>query len=184
MRKILLTSNGFENPRLAEKFIELVGKRPEDMRCLFIPTAAIDVAAIEVLPKCLHDLLDLGVPAAQILVYDLHETMNERQLCAFDAVYVAGGDTRYLLRRMKEAGFDTALKSFYETDGVYVGVSAGSVAAAANYPDGLRFIPCALHVHCEKGTAPGVADLAQCNEICLSAAQAVCIEGETCMIME
>lgn len=62
MRKILLTSNGFENPRLAEKFIELVGKRPEDMRCLFIPTAAIDVAAIEFCQNACMICLTLASP--------------------------------------------------------------------------------------------------------------------------
>lgn len=183
MKKILLTSNGFENPRLAEKFIELVGKAPQDMHCLFIPTAAIYVDALEVLPKCLDDLLNLGVPPQQITVYDLHDPMDAEALCSYDAVYVAGGDTRYLIRRMNEVGFGEILEPFYAAGGVYIGVSAGSVAAAANHPGNLGYLPCVLHVHCEDGSVLGVVDFENCDKIELSAAQAVLIEDDAVTVI-
>lgn len=184
MKKILLTSNGFENPRLGEEFSALVGKAPGQMRCLFIPTAAVNPDALEVLPKCLHDLLDLGVASAQITVYDLHEPMDAQTLCGFDAVYVAGGDTRYLLRRMKEAGFGAVLERFFESGGVYVGVSAGSIAAAANHAHNLGYLPCALRVHCEKGSKPGTVDFGDCACIDLSPEQAVRIENDVFTIIQ
>ena len=59
--KVLLTSAGSENKRIEETFLALTGKKPEDIKAVFIPAAAIDADAIEVLPKCLHDLLDCGI---------------------------------------------------------------------------------------------------------------------------
>ena len=35
--------------------------KPADTKALFIPTAAIDAEAIEVLPKCMNDLLKCGI---------------------------------------------------------------------------------------------------------------------------
>lgn len=35
-------------------FLEFLGKVPEQANALFIPTAAIDADAIEVLPKCMN----------------------------------------------------------------------------------------------------------------------------------
>ncbi len=49
-----------------------------------------------------------------------------------DAVYVTGGSTGYLLKRVKETGFDKILKKMVYAGKVYVGVSAGSLIAAPN----------------------------------------------------
>lgn len=66
MKKILLTSAGFENPRVQECFLELLGKPAGEARALFIPTAAIDDEARAVLPKCRGDLLGAGIPPERI----------------------------------------------------------------------------------------------------------------------
>ena len=103
--KVLLTSAGFENKRIEETFLALTGKKPEDIKAVFIPAAAIDADAIEVLPKCLHDLLDCGIPKDNIRVYDLHADMSREELMGYDPVYVCGGATEYLLERINEKGF-------------------------------------------------------------------------------
>jgi len=61
VRKILLTSAGFENKEIGVEnktignaFLSLVGKEPKNINVIFIPTAAftptLDVVAITVLP--------------------------------------------------------------------------------------------------------------------------------------
>ena len=42
-------------------FLKMLGKDVSDVKALFIPTAAIDAGAIEVLPKCMNDLLKCGI---------------------------------------------------------------------------------------------------------------------------
>lgn len=49
--RVLLTSAGLETEEIKKHFINLVGKDMSFVKALFIPTAAIDADAIEVLPK-------------------------------------------------------------------------------------------------------------------------------------
>lgn len=173
--KVLLTSAGFENKRIEETFLALTGKEPEDIKAVFIPAAAIDPDAIEVLPKCLHDLLDCGIPKDNIRVYDLHADMSREELMGYDAVYVCGGNTEYLLERINEKGFRNTLLLFIEQGGVYVGVSAGSLAAAGNLKGSLGILECPVRVHCEKGMEAGPADVENCGEIRIDNRQAILV---------
>ncbi|NLZ83933.1 MAG: type 1 glutamine amidotransferase-like domain-containing protein [Clostridiales bacterium] len=184
MRKILLTSAGFENRSIEGIFHELIGKEPKDIKALFIPTAAIYPDAIKVLPKCLDDLLDAGVLPDNIEVYDLHYGMNYEELCKYDAIYVCGGDTEYLLKRINDTKFNISLKQFVDKGGVYVGVSAGSIVGANNLPNNLGFINCTLGVHVLEGSNAGETDTSLCPNIDLTNNQAILIKGDKYLIVE
>ena len=183
--KLLLTSAGFENKRIAEIFLALAGKRPENIKAVFIPTAAVNADAIEVLPKCLHDLLDCGIPKENIRVYDLHKKMTLEELKGYDAVYVCGGDTGYLLDRIDEQDFRSVLLAFIEQGGVYVGVSAGSQAAAGNLKNSFGYPACTIHVHCSEGMSPGPVDRNGCRQLRITNNQAVLVtDGMDIRIVE
>src|SRR5215471_17088195 len=102
MKKIILTANGLENKNIGKIFLNLVNKKPENIRAVFVPTAANDAEAIEVLPKCMHDLLDLGIPNENIFVYDLHYKMEYEELSTYDTIYFCGGSPQYLLKRIND----------------------------------------------------------------------------------
>lgn len=80
------------------------------MKALFIPTAAIDAGAIEVLPKCMNDLLKCGISAENIRVYDLHAGMEIEELRQYDVVYLCGGSTQYLLERINDTNFNKSFR--------------------------------------------------------------------------
>lgn len=184
MRKILLTSAGFENPRLADIFLELVDKAPHDIHALFIPTAAIDVDAIAMLPKCMDDLLNAGILAHNITVFDLHCGLPYDELRTYDAIYFCGGNTAYLLQRINETHFHIPLKAFVDRGGVYVGVSAGSLIATENVPNNLGMMHCTLKVHVANGSPVGPVDPSQCPQIRLTDNQAIVIRDEEYQIVE
>jgi peptidase E len=176
-RKIFLTSAGFETEAIRSAFMEQVGKAPKDIKALFIPTAAIFPDAIAVLPACMDDLLNIGIPAENIKVFDLHRSLSAEELSAFDTVYFTGGSSQYLLERINDSGFREPLIDFVDNGGVYVGVSAGSVAASGNLPRNLGYLKATLRVHMETGTAPGVFDNEAVQQIDLTNNQAVMIRG-------
>ena len=60
--RVMLTFCGLETKKIEEAFLEFLSKAPEQVNALFIPTAAIDAEAIEGLPKCMNDLLKVGIP--------------------------------------------------------------------------------------------------------------------------
>lgn len=82
--RVMLTSCGLETEQIKEHFLGMIGKEPADTKVLFIPTTAIDADAIEVLPKCMNDLLKCGIPKESIRVFDLHQNMSVDELETYD----------------------------------------------------------------------------------------------------
>ncbi|WP_322175505.1 Type 1 glutamine amidotransferase-like domain-containing protein [Acutalibacter caecimuris] len=174
MKKLLLTSAGFENPAVRDCFLEMLAKPPAEARALFIPTAAIDEEARAVLPKCMGDLLGAGLLPGHITTFDLDREMPPEELAGYDAVCFCGGSTQHLLGRVKASGFDRALDLALDQGLVYVGVSAGSIIAAQNLPGNLGYLPRRLAVHCKAGAPPGPLPE---GTVYLTNAQAVSLMG-------
>jgi len=186
MRKILLTSSGFETEGIMKIFHSLFDKKPKHIQALFIPTAAIcgDGEGIGVLPKCLNDLVRAGIPQKNITVFDLHRSMPYEELSQYDLVYFTGGSPQYLQERINATGFCEPLRQFIESGGVYVGVSAGSCVATNNLPDNLGLINCTLSVHAKIGTKNGVIDVSANPHIHLTGKNVILILGEEYRVTE
>lgn len=153
--RVLLTSAGLETEEIKKYFVDMVGKDMSLVKALFIPTAAIDAAAIEVLPKCMNDLLKCGIQNKNIKVYDLHMGMEIDELRQYDVVYLCGGNTAYLLERVNVTGFNIALMEYIQADGLVIGVSAGSLLFSNNLDGNLGLINTRLDVHCPEGEKRG-----------------------------
>ena len=153
--RVMLTSCGLETEQIKEHFLEMLGKEPADTKALFIPTAAINADAIEVLPKCMNDLLKCGIPKDNISVFDLHRNMPIDELKTFDVVYLTGGWTSYLLERINDTGFRNTLLAYIRDGGFVIGVSAGSIIFANNLPGNLWLLDTKLDVHCETSSYTG-----------------------------
>ena len=151
MKRLLLTSAGFENPEFAELFLTEVGIPANQIKVLFIPTAAIYEEAKEVLPKCLEDLTNCGVLNENITNYDLDHSLTEDELYEFNAIYVCGGSTEYLLERMNAVNFGKMLQLGFEHNLIYIGVSAGSVVCGVNLPNNLGYYNKMIGVHFDVG---------------------------------
>jgi dipeptidase E len=184
MQNIILTSTGFTNKNIEEKFLSLVNVPNDKIKVIFIPTAAITEGAKAWVPICKNQLLDAGIFEDNIVTYDLDRIMSCDEVCNFNAIYVCGGATEHLLNKMNEAKFHIPLKKFLGNGGVYVGVSAGSVALAKNLPGNLGYINCTLNVHSEEGTECGYINISDCPNIKLTDNQAIIIIDNNITIIE
>lgn len=182
--KLLLTSAGLENDRVADFFVKTIDKDMGSIKALFIITAAIYPDAVEVLPKCLEDLFKVGVGRDNITVYDMHKNLSAEELQAFDVVYICGGNTGYLLQRMQETGFDNSLCEYIKRDGYVLGVSAGSIVLASNTEECLGLVNIFLQVHCAEGDKPGKLALSGREIIRLTNDQAVWFNGENAILLD
>lgn len=153
--RVLLTSAGLETEDIKEYFMNMAGKEMSLIKALFIPTAAVDAGAIEVLPKCMNDLLKCGISDKNIKVYDLHIGMEIEELRQYDVVYLCGGNTRYLLERINDTKFNKTLMEYINDNGSVIGVSAGSLIFANNLCDNLGLLDTKLDVHCASGEKRG-----------------------------
>ena len=154
-----------------------LGKVPEQVNALFIPTAAIDADAIEVLPKCMNDLLKVGIPKQNIRVFDMHQNMPIDELKTYDVVYLTGGRTSYLLERVNDTGFRDTLLSYIRDGGFVIGVSAGSIIFANNLPGNLELLDTKLDVHCEASSYTGSVSFPLIENMKLSNTGAILIRS-------
>ena len=153
--RVMLTSCGLETEQIKEHFLRMLGKESAETKALFIPTAAIDADAIEVLPKCMNDLLKCGIPKENIRVFDLHQNIPVDELETYDVVYLTGGRTSYLLERINDTGFRDSLLTYIRDNGFVIGVSAGSIIFANNLLGNLGLLDTKLDVHCEASSYTG-----------------------------
>lgn len=153
--RVLLTSAGLETEEIKEYFEKMLGKEMSLVKAVFIPTASIDAGAIDVLPKCMNDLLKCGIVDKNIYVYDLHVGMEIEELSQYDVVYLCGGNTTYLLERINATGFNKTLMEYIRKNGMVIGVSAGSLIFSNNLAGNLGLINTKLHVHCSDGEKRG-----------------------------
>lgn len=158
MSGIILTSTGLENPVIEKELLNILNKKAADSSALWIPTAANSEEAKAVLPKCMNDLLRAGFCRENICTYDLDYIMAYEDLRKFDVVYVCGGDSAYLLKQMIKVCFVDSIAKYVREDGIYIGVSAGSIVCSQNLEDSIPFLPCKLDVHCDTGHAVGSYD--------------------------
>ena len=155
--------------------MDMINKDMSLVKALFIPTAAINAGAIEVLPKCMNDLLKCGIKDENIKVFDLHTGMKTEEMQQYDVVYLCGGETYYLLERINETGFNKTLMEYIKKDGLVIGVSAGSLIFANNIPNNLGLIDTKLDVHLAEGDKPGKAAYPLKDNIRLTNASALAI---------
>ncbi|MFH1088578.1 MAG: Type 1 glutamine amidotransferase-like domain-containing protein [Patescibacteria group bacterium] len=132
MKKLLLTSDGFTNTKIAEEFLKLVSKPSADIKVLFIPTAAVTEHEKFYANKCKEELLQAGVRSENLIIYNLDRSLSPEEKGIVDVVYFTGGNTFYLIHRLRESGFDQVVKDLVQQGKVYVGVSASTVTAGPN----------------------------------------------------
>lgn len=176
MKRLLLTSAGFENREFAQLFLNETGIPAKNIKVLFIPTAAIDEPAKKMLPKCYADLTDCGIPTENITVYDLDKEMEGSEISKYNAVYVCGGSPEYLLKRMNSVNFSEILETAFKHNIIYIGVSAGSIVCGTNFENNLGLINKNIGVHCN-------SEFCDSDRIDLTDRQAVWICGNEISVL-
>ena len=126
MKKIVLTSCGIIDDELKKSFYELLDKDISTIKLLYI-TIAVD-GEIENdriwIDEEYTTILDLGIKEENIIPYKYEEDID---FCDYDAIYMMGGNTFYLLKELREKHLDDKLKQAIDKGVIYIGSSAGSI---------------------------------------------------------
>ena len=198
MRKLFLSSSGL-NESTGSEFWKCIKKEPADTKVIFVPSAAVATdGAREGIALGVEGLMNMGIPFENILIYDLSlllsadyertysryvqyipnqiRLMSAEELNQYDAIVFCGGDAGRLLNEVKRTGFSTPLKQAVENGLIYLGVSAGSMIAAGNFPDGLGYLANPIVPHAEKGTPCG--EVPKDELINMADGQVIVIKGD------
>lgn len=125
--KLLLTSAGFLNKKVTDAFLNLLNKPAEEIHLIFIPTASRSEEELKYVEESRQELTSLGIK--QITSLNLDHKIKNEEIEKSDVIYVCGGNTFYLLKKIHESDFDKLLRNY---KGVYAGVSAGSIVVGPN----------------------------------------------------
>src|SRR5690242_4252766 len=146
--RLLLTSAGIKNTSIHNALVNLLGKPTAESSALVIPTAIYPfpggaigayraIRGIAASPLCELGWKSLGVLELTALP-SIDEDAWIPTVQETDALLVWGGDPLYLSHWMRRSGLADLAPSL-RREMVYVGVSAGSMAACATfgetYPD-------------------------------------------------
>ncbi|HLC67861.1 MAG TPA: Type 1 glutamine amidotransferase-like domain-containing protein [archaeon] len=76
-----------------------------------------------------EDRIRLAAKRFDLTEIDLKRKVSLKEFKNFDVIFVAGGNSFYLLQKMRESGFDKIIKKLITNEVNYVGSSAGAVVA-------------------------------------------------------
>ena len=121
MAKLFLTSSFADSYQQLETFIgeELKGKT-----VAFFDTASETEERTSYVDKAVAAFEILNMIVKKINIYSHY---LEKDISTADYIYVAGGNTFYLLQELKKSGADLLIKQHIETGKNYIGESAGSI---------------------------------------------------------
>lgn len=126
MKKLFLTSVAC---KVLDKFVDLLDCPPSDLIVAFVPTAADVYENKSFVDDDRNKLSELGFKILDINITGKTEEILQEQMKDVDIIFVAGGNTFYLLENTLVSGFDKIVKQLVENGKYYIGSSAGSVLA-------------------------------------------------------
>jgi len=199
--KLFLTSAGLP-PETIKEFFKLLNKKPKGLKVCFITTASYGEHPKGnpwYVRKDRQQLLELDFKLTELDLRKENKESLKEKLKNIDIIFVEGGNTFYLLKYVRESGFDKVIKPLLKKKVIYVGVSAGSIIAGlsidsagwkhadrniVNLKDltGLKLVSFVITPHTDKTNIEAIkkcANRANYPVVALSDKQAVLIKGKT-----
>lgn len=134
--KFLLTSNGVSNIKIANELERLSGKSLAECTIVFVITASINMGDDK--SWLINNLIDLkNLHCKRLDIVDVVNNTShwKDRLHEADIICVGGGKEIYLEEAFERIHMKNFLLHGCDQDKVYVGISAGSMAAGINLDD-------------------------------------------------
>lgn len=117
---MLLTSDGWTSRKIKKSFLKLLDKPVADCKVLVMHTRKFK-------RKYMKVLLSTGLSKKNVFFANISKKISPNKFKDIDIFYSCGGNTFYILDRVKKTGFDKYIKNFVKQGKAYIGISAGSI---------------------------------------------------------
>ena len=124
--KIFLTSSA---NLVLDKIAESLSKNPNEYKVAFVPTAGDPYEERKWQEEDRAKLIEIGFKVEDFDLKEKTESEVREYLKNIDIIFVAGGNTFYLLEQANKSGFSKVIQELKNTDKIYIGSSAGSCIA-------------------------------------------------------
>jgi dipeptidase E len=121
--KLILTSTGLSSENIAKKFMSFFTDQTRESVAI-VTTAAEGKEQNKYSQLAKKQFEEMGFTKIDFI--DL-ETDPSKDFSSYGVIYVCGGNTFKLLKFAREANFQSSVDDLLKRNGVYVGVSAGSI---------------------------------------------------------
>ena len=126
MKTLLLTSAGMQ---VKDEILKILPKPANQIKLAHIITASKVQKDTSYVDKDTDAMRKFGFSVTNVDLEGKKEKDLRDILQSFDVIYVQGGNTFYLLKWVKESGFDAVIEELIGRGKIYIGVSAGSIIA-------------------------------------------------------
>ncbi|MDD4333053.1 MAG: Type 1 glutamine amidotransferase-like domain-containing protein [Patescibacteria group bacterium] len=127
MKTLILASSGqFITNNNVDNFLP---KKIADCKIAYIITASKKTSDTGYIDKHRQKMDELNFYYDEIDIAGMHESELKKALDGHDIIMVEGGNAFYLLKAIRESGFDNVIKKLIDNGVVYIGSSAGSYVA-------------------------------------------------------
>lgn len=124
---IYLTSKA---SRVMPKIVKMLDRSAKELKLAFIPTAGDPYGDDKPWMDADRAMLEkLGFQVEDFDLKNKTEDETQKTLSNFDVIFVAGGNTFYLLNEARKSGFDKVAPELVKAGKIYIGSSAGSYIA-------------------------------------------------------
>ncbi|MDR0334994.1 MAG: Type 1 glutamine amidotransferase-like domain-containing protein [Methanomassiliicoccaceae archaeon] len=127
MAKLFLSSYFL---KVAGLFPEFIGEDCTGKRVVFIPTAALNERGAFYIAADRNALRKLGMIVDELEVSSASEEKIKESISAADYIFVAGGNTFFLMQELRRKGADKLIVEEINKGKPYIGSSAGSAIAS------------------------------------------------------
>jgi dipeptidase E len=192
---LLLTSAG---TNVEEEILKILPKPAKELKLAHIITASKPEEDRSYVDADKEQLIEMGFQVEDVDIEGKSEAELRNILNDKDIIYIQGGNTFYLLKYIRQSGFDKIIKDLINKGVIYIGVSAGTIIAGPNIdtawwkygaPDknrvglkdftGLCLVPFLITVHIEKshiGIIKNYANKSSYKVIALTDDQAILVQ--------
>ncbi|MGI8419802.1 MAG: Type 1 glutamine amidotransferase-like domain-containing protein [Candidatus Levyibacteriota bacterium] len=125
--KIYLTSVA---ANVLDKIVPLLDSSPKKLKVAFIPTASDIYKSTPWLDADKNKLKELGFKVKDIDLKNKTKELLLQEFSDMDIIFVAGGNTSYLLEQAQKSGFMDIAGELVDKGVIYIGSSAGSLLAS------------------------------------------------------
>jgi dipeptidase E len=124
MKNIFLTSSFADVSKLLSEFLPY---KPEGETVAFVPTASLTEEVVFYVENDRKALIDLGFKVVELEITNLCKDQIDSTLAEADILFVAGGNTFFLMQELRKSGADSSFIDFINSGKLYIGSSAGSI---------------------------------------------------------
>jgi len=133
--KLLLTSGGLTTDKLQDTFRGLLKKPPGENKVLILELNWGEEDYPKYLEETKRLFIRTGFLQKNLEPYDLSSDSPPPHINNYDVLMIFSGNHFHYMKRIRELGLVQDIRDFIEREGVYIGVSGGSVMMSPDMDD-------------------------------------------------